>query len=388
MRQLSFACPERDERGATDPILIIAGIAITLILLVGGSFAVSGFIANANDTNAKSDLDRIATAQAAFLAEHDRYGALSVGPGVSTKNTELADSSIGFTPTAGNDALVHTTDQSWAAVTESASGRIFMRSSASATQVDVTSAVGTFSPWAEARQNFVTNPAQVASGSSLERTTAVPNLTVTSVATDGHPSIATATRVTATASIPSSTRPSFKFNGDLDAATPNGGYPVTPGQAYQFAADWKASIGDVRLRYRYHDGTSWIGMAGQTSSANVTDYGSYKTTSFGRYGTTAPAGATHVVVTLEMNRAGGFPRDAWFEYTGLYFGQVDGLNRHYFDESAETSTLRARWLGEPNASARVLEARTLTPGEDSWTATLPADISRSTISEMANRVAG
>ena len=26
----------REERGATDPILIIAGIAITLILLVGG----------------------------------------------------------------------------------------------------------------------------------------------------------------------------------------------------------------------------------------------------------------------------------------------------------------------------------------------------------------
>ena len=62
----------REERGATDPILIIAGIAITLILLVGGSFAISGFIANANNLNAKGDLDRIATAQAAYLAAKQR----------------------------------------------------------------------------------------------------------------------------------------------------------------------------------------------------------------------------------------------------------------------------------------------------------------------------
>ena len=54
----------RSERGATDPILIIAGIAITLILLVGGSFAVAGFMNNARDLNAKADLDRIATVQA------------------------------------------------------------------------------------------------------------------------------------------------------------------------------------------------------------------------------------------------------------------------------------------------------------------------------------
>ena len=81
----------REERGATDPILIIAGIAITLILLVGGSFAISGFIANANNLNAKGDLDRIATAQAAYLAEKDTYA-----DSVAT----LGSSSIGFTPTA------------------------------------------------------------------------------------------------------------------------------------------------------------------------------------------------------------------------------------------------------------------------------------------------
>lgn len=56
------------ERGATDPILIIAGIAITLILLVGGTFAVGGFMANAQNLNTKSDMDRVRTAVQARTA--------------------------------------------------------------------------------------------------------------------------------------------------------------------------------------------------------------------------------------------------------------------------------------------------------------------------------
>lgn len=58
----------REERGATDPILIIAGIAVTLILLVGGTFAVSGFMANARDLNVQADLDRVATSMEAAQA--------------------------------------------------------------------------------------------------------------------------------------------------------------------------------------------------------------------------------------------------------------------------------------------------------------------------------
>ncbi len=58
----------REERGATDPILIIAGIAITLILLVGGTFAVAGFMNNAKNMNAKGDIDRLAMAMEARRA--------------------------------------------------------------------------------------------------------------------------------------------------------------------------------------------------------------------------------------------------------------------------------------------------------------------------------
>lgn len=58
---------ERD-RGATDPLLVIAAIAVSLVLLVGGSFAVAGVLDNSRDLNAKSDLDKVATAEAASTA--------------------------------------------------------------------------------------------------------------------------------------------------------------------------------------------------------------------------------------------------------------------------------------------------------------------------------
>lgn len=117
----------REERGATDPILIIAGIAITLILLVGGSFAISGFIANANNLNAKGDLDRIATAQAAYLAENDSY----------TNDVDaLKNSSIGFTPTEGNPISIVVYGDGWFAVEKSATGTVFARTSESSIITD------------------------------------------------------------------------------------------------------------------------------------------------------------------------------------------------------------------------------------------------------------
>lgn len=57
----------REKRGATDPILVIAGVQVKLILLVGGSFAISGFISPAGN-RPEGDLDRIAIKQASFRA--------------------------------------------------------------------------------------------------------------------------------------------------------------------------------------------------------------------------------------------------------------------------------------------------------------------------------
>jgi hypothetical protein len=128
----------REERGATDPILIIAGIAITLILLVGGSFAISGFIGNAHNLNAKGDLDRIATAQAANLAMKDSYAPLRLNIHDGGEDRRLMDSAIPFTPTANNPLIVSSFNTAgktpgWAAVVKSASGEVFARLSTGST---------------------------------------------------------------------------------------------------------------------------------------------------------------------------------------------------------------------------------------------------------------
>ena len=152
----------REERGATDPILIIAGIAITLILLVGGSFAISGFIANANNLNSKGDLDRIATAQAAYMVQKDGYGALAYGPNVSTPNTQLQEAALGFEPSQGTNAIVRTSPAGWVAVTKSASGAVYLRTSQSGDTVEIPGqmepAPASYSAWTESRRNLAVNP--------------------------------------------------------------------------------------------------------------------------------------------------------------------------------------------------------------------------------------
>lgn len=86
----------KDDRGATDPVVIIAGIAITLILLVGGRFAVAGFMNNARDLNAKGDLDRVATAQTAAMAASDAYQPSAAGPRIMSgkANKSMAKGAI------------------------------------------------------------------------------------------------------------------------------------------------------------------------------------------------------------------------------------------------------------------------------------------------------
>ena len=127
------------DSGATDPILIIAGIAITLILLVGGTFAVAGFMNNARDTNAKADLDRVATAQTAAMAASDAYQPLASGPRVreGKMDATLATGGIGFVPSDDNTVVVAVGPHGWAALAESASGASFLRTSESSATIKV-----------------------------------------------------------------------------------------------------------------------------------------------------------------------------------------------------------------------------------------------------------
>lgn len=132
----------RRDRGATDPVLVIAGIAITLILLVGGTFAVSGLIRSAQDTNAKQDLDRVVSAQAAVMTAKETYMPTAVGPKVlsSKVNKALLTQQLGIEPGQQNTLVVAASGTGWAAMAQSASGATFLRTSTSTdiVEVDVT----------------------------------------------------------------------------------------------------------------------------------------------------------------------------------------------------------------------------------------------------------
>lgn len=127
------------EAGSVDPVLIIAGLAITLILIIGGAFGVSGFVKNAQDMNAKSDLDRVTSAQAAVMAAAEQYLPTAIGPRVlpDKKDTSLAKADVGFVTGAGNTLVIAVGSTGWAAMVESASGATFLRTSMSSAIVEV-----------------------------------------------------------------------------------------------------------------------------------------------------------------------------------------------------------------------------------------------------------
>ena len=133
----------RQERGATDPILVVAAMAVTLVLLVGGSFLISGIITNGQNLNAKSDLDKIAVAQAASFAE---------GDGVETGTTNaagdrLSDTSIGFNVTEGGSLnVVLVGGQGWRAASGSVSGAAYIKTSENNKVVEVRTETGASVP--------------------------------------------------------------------------------------------------------------------------------------------------------------------------------------------------------------------------------------------------
>jgi hypothetical protein len=143
----------RSDRGATDPILVIAAIAVSLVLLIGGSFAVSGIVTSGHNLNAKTDLDRASVAESAYYAERDVFVAYRQSG--TTAERVLENSDVGFSPTqggqvsvilspaadsAGNPVIAGQTEFGWAAISKSSSSKStrYIRTSASQaiTEVD------------------------------------------------------------------------------------------------------------------------------------------------------------------------------------------------------------------------------------------------------------
>ncbi|MGW8431392.1 hypothetical protein ACWGJ9_09720 [Curtobacterium citreum] len=129
----------RRDAGATDPILVIAAIAVSLILLVGGSFAVAALINSSRDLNARSDLDKVAVAETAAAAT--RSGAYmtwaitsdgTTSGATDSTGADLAHQGLGFTTSDGTTVKVAANADGWVAGAQSLTGTTFWRSSRAA----------------------------------------------------------------------------------------------------------------------------------------------------------------------------------------------------------------------------------------------------------------
>ncbi|MGW8431734.1 hypothetical protein ACWGJ9_11625 [Curtobacterium citreum] len=112
---------------------------MSLVLLVGGSFAVSGLLANAKDSNAKNDLALVAAAEAASQADGGPYlawSATAAGTVSGDKDLDgntLDRTEVGFTTTPGVAINVNANGAGWVAAATSTTGTKFFRSSKQST---------------------------------------------------------------------------------------------------------------------------------------------------------------------------------------------------------------------------------------------------------------
>ncbi|WIB65857.1 hypothetical protein [Curtobacterium sp. MCBD17_040] len=119
----------RSDRAATDPVLVIAAIAVSLILLVGGSFTVTAAIRNGRNLNAQRDLQAVAVAESAELTDNDDYVGYD-----SVSDPSLEHAAVGFTPTAGDYVTAAVcgsgANAAWIAAARSTSAAVYVASSA------------------------------------------------------------------------------------------------------------------------------------------------------------------------------------------------------------------------------------------------------------------
>ncbi|MGW8431417.1 hypothetical protein ACWGJ9_09845 [Curtobacterium citreum] len=108
-----------DDRGAVDPILVIASITVTLILLVAGAFNVGSITKKNADDTAKNDLRMLAAAEKSYYAAQLAFTFYD-----SAANT-TALGRAGYQP-AGRVTVIPCRS-GWVAAAKSTSGAIFTR---------------------------------------------------------------------------------------------------------------------------------------------------------------------------------------------------------------------------------------------------------------------
>ena len=126
----------RGDRGATDPMLAIGSVVLTLILVLGGTFLITNMVTSGRNLNATTDLDKIAVAESGYFTSNDTFVAYG-SFGVNAPSAPLEDSSIGFRPTADSAVVAVVAGLAgtaeWAAASESAANGnpIFIRTTES-----------------------------------------------------------------------------------------------------------------------------------------------------------------------------------------------------------------------------------------------------------------
>lgn len=127
----------RAEQGATDPMLVLASIILTLILVVGGTFMITNIVTSGHNLNAQNDLNKVAVAEASYYTVMDNDAFVAYGSFGVFASKDLEDNIVGFRPTEGSSLIVMISDlpagTDWAAASESQAtdNPIFIRTNAS-----------------------------------------------------------------------------------------------------------------------------------------------------------------------------------------------------------------------------------------------------------------
>lgn len=381
---LRFRKGRAAERGAADPILVIAGIAVTITLLIGGSFAVSAFISHSRDMDARGELSRIATAQSAYFADNDRYAVLATGPRVVTKRPELAAApEAGFTP-SNNNTIVRTSRGGWTAVTESGSGKVFIRTSDSLKTLEIPGSVGpapsALGPPVLSRTNLATVPdgsyfksgTEPGAGFESGRWGADGVYTNQRDMDDGPPgtNLTSYARWTAGAAAQTARSYGYHLAGNVEGAISPGMLPVTPGQVLTISTYWRAdSDTTASLRVRFGNSTAWVGSTvnGPSSARSNGQWVRVSQT------ITVPANVTRAA--FNVHGAAGVLPGGRLEATGLLVDVHNGLRPYIDGTPSGDVTLVNAWTGLERRSTSTQSTRAVLNNTTAWNPTYrPSDV--------------
>ena len=313
----------RHDRAATDPILVIAAIAVSLVLLVGGSLAVAGVLNNARDLNARGELEHVAVAEASAIADSAGSAAWKGAPGASAST--------------------------W---TDSAGTRTNYATDPRGLRQNLNGALG----WMNSRWFGST----------------VPNGTYTNVAgaLDGPPGTDITTYIRKQWTSAAASNQTGNTGLGLSSGGTNG-FPVAPGQTWSFAASLRASTTHARgqVKVQYFDST---GVNIPSASGSDLDRGDITVLNAGAWvresvTVTTPPGAATIAVYADVDGDEGWPTGATLDGTALMAERAPQVGS-IFDGWTPPTTPGAKAYDSADGSALISRSLATADGTDAATA--------------------